>query len=90
MGVGRQRMFVEGTRRRVIMEQSYREYDIEDVNEALDVLIQHFGKQGNVLGAVNDALIRRALEDTSFQNDAGRLLGLSPRMISYHAKRLSE
>lgn len=89
-GVGRQRMYVEGTKRRVIMEQVYREYDIEDVNEALDVLIQHYGKQGNVLDAVNNALIQRALDQATFQNEAGKLLGLTPRMINYHAKRLAE
>lgn len=88
MGQGRQRMLVNGTRSQVLMEQVYREYEITDVDDAIEALLNHYGNNGqNVLEAVCVKLVSRALEKSTMQKDAARLLGMSPRMMNYYVNQ---
>ena len=71
----------------VIMEQTVRSYRINDLDEALDLLIDTYGGLNVVENTVR-SLVRRALQRGRTQREAAGLLGVSPRMVCYHKQRI--
>jgi transcriptional regulator with GAF, ATPase, and Fis domain len=83
----KQRTLVAGN---VFMEQSYKEFTIEDMNVALDMLMDAFGGK-NVLDETAKALMTRAVERShGVQANAARILGVSARMVTYYKQKLKE
>jgi hypothetical protein len=84
--VAAQRMRAGG----VIMEQSVRVYNLDDLPRALDFLIDHFRGQ-NVLRAIVKALVERALDlNDDVLTNAAETLGVSDRVLCYQRQKLTK
>ena len=76
--------------KKVVMEQTYREFTVKDLNDALEVIMEVFrGK--NILKEVTRELMRRGFERHETQQEMADELGITKRMCSYYKHRqLSE
>lgn len=76
---------IEGTNLRV--DQRIRSYGITDLDEALDLLLATYAGM-DVIAETTRALFRRALQRSNTQRAAANMLGVSPRMLTYHKQRI--